>query len=210
MGGLAIKNMWTQSGHFCSFLLLNQKNRIVCGVSDALEKEVLLMEKKYVAGIFALAVCIVAASGAYAFGGLPGLQGNDAAKQALESKDYAAFVEAMAPQVSEEMFNRMAEQAESEAAIEAALESGDYEAWVAAIESRSKITDFITADNFADYVVLHNAKESGDFETARSLAEGLGIGQAFPPRGIAGGPPMGKGHARNGFKGEFREGVDNS
>jgi len=167
------------------------------------------MEKKYIAGIFVLAVCLVAASGAYAFGGLPGLQGNDAAEQALKDKDYSAFVEAMAPKVSEEMFNQMAERAEAESAVEAALESGDYAAWVKAIESQPKITDFITAENFADYVALHNAKKSGDFETARSLAEELGISWAFPPRDFAGGPFMGKAHARNGFKGALEEGVDN-
>jgi hypothetical protein len=171
------------------------------------------MKKKHFAGILALAVCLVAASSAYAFGGFPGFQGNEAAMQALESRDYGAFVGAVTPNVPEALFNQMAERVEANAAVESALESADYAAWVQAIESMPRITDVITEANFADYVALYNARKSGDFETVRSLAEGLGVGQfnglginqAFPPRERAAGPSMERGLARNGFRSPVKE-----
>jgi len=140
------------------------------------KKEVREMSKKYAASLLALAVCLVAVSGAYAFGGFGG-QGSEAMQEALEAGDYAAFVEAMSHQVSEEQFQRMAERQQNMLAEQQALEAGDYDAWVKAIESRPKITDLITEDNFPKYAEMQQAREEGDLETTQEIAEELGLNQ---------------------------------
>ncbi len=142
------------------------------------------MNKKYATGLLALAVCFVAVSGAYAFGGFG--QGNEAAKEALENNDYTAFVEAISKEITEERFEQMVERFENRQAVQQALEAGDYDAWVKAIESRPKITDVITEENFPKLVEMHEARQQGDFETAKATAEELGL-TAF--RGMRG--PMG-------------------
>ncbi|MBU1120320.1 MAG: hypothetical protein ABIE23_03180 [archaeon] len=153
--------------------------------------------------LFTLAVCVVTASGVYAFGGF---QGNEAAKNALENEDYDAFIQALpetgkcgniAERMTEENFHQLTEQYRARASVEQALEDGDYDAWVEAIESRPKITDLITEENFDSFVELHNARKSGDHETANALAEELGLNQ-MPMRGF------GRGfHSMNKWKPPF-------
>ncbi len=113
------------------------------------------MNRKYVVGLLALVVCVVTVSGAYAFGGLGSVQGNEAVKQALENGDYEAFVEAVASGITEEHFEQMQERYQQRTAVMQALEAGDYKAWVEAIESRPKITDKITEENFDKFVEMH-------------------------------------------------------
>ncbi len=144
------------------------------------------MNKKYIAGFLALMACAAAASGAYAFGGFfgNGPQNNDAARQALDSSDYEAFVEAISPKITEEQFQQMAERNQAGQAIEQALEEGDYAAWVQAIESMPKITDIITEENFARFAEMHEAMQNGDYETAKEIAEELGIGCIHAQKGF--------------------------
>jgi len=132
------------------------------------------VNKKYAIGFVALMVCLVTASGAYAFGGL---QENEAAKNALENKDFEAFKEAMTSGITEERFEQIAERFGSKTVIQQALEEGNYEAWVAEIESRPKITDKITEKNFEDFATMHKAKQEGNFETAQEIAKELGLDQ---------------------------------
>jgi hypothetical protein len=150
------------------------------------------MEKKYLAGILALAVCAVMASSVYAFAGGFGLgfqgnkgfgigsQGNEAVKQAIESGGYAAFVDAISKQVTEEQFQQMVQQNKTTQAIEQALEAKDYDAWVQAIESMPRITDIITKENFPQYVAFQEAMKNKDLETAKALEEELGLDQLYP------------------------------
>ena len=113
---------------------------------------------------------------------------NEDTQNALESGDYEAFVSATQEQVrnrfTEERFNEMAERYRSQEEIRNAIENGDYNAWVAAVEASQppKITDVVTEDNFDTFVQMHNARMEGDFETAQTLAEELGLekGQGRP------------------------------
>ncbi|PJC36850.1 hypothetical protein CO046_03620 [Candidatus Peregrinibacteria bacterium CG_4_9_14_0_2_um_filter_53_11] len=71
---------------------------------------------------------------------------------------------------------------EVRATIDAALESGDYAAWQAAVsaaaesaEKQPRILEEINSDNFSTFVELHTAMKAGDRETAKTLAEELGL-----------------------------------
>ena len=168
------------------------------------------------------------------------LYSNDAAKTALETGDYDAFVSAMNEQgesgrfaeLTEEQFNKMVERnmqreeqmaamQETRDAIHNALESGDYDAWHAAVISLDPVPELaekITQENFDTYVKLHDAKEGKDWETAKGLAEELGLDR--PGLGIGGGRGMrqdkapgmtkeGTGRGKGGM-GRMKSGMDSS
>lgn len=61
-------------------------------------------------------------------------------------------------------------------AVEATLEGGDYEAWVALMDGRGRVTEVVTEDNFDTFVAMHEAMEAGDMEEAQELREELGLG----------------------------------
>ena len=205
------------------------------------------MKKAQILGIFAVLLVGLIAVGAFAspFGGKRKgggmLYSNDAAKTALETGDYDAFVSAMEEQgqsgrfaeLTEEQFNEMVERSrqreeqiaamqEARDAIHNALESGDYDAWYAAVITIEPVPDLaekITRENFDTYVMLHEAKEGKDWETAKGLAEELGLER--PGLGIGGGRGMrpegmprgdaareGKGHGSRGGTGRMRQGMD--
>ena len=174
------------------------------------------MKKAHILGIFAVLLVGLIAVGAFAspFGGKGQgggmMYGNDAAKTALETGDYDAFVSAMNEQgesgrfaeLTEAQFNEMVERneqreeqmaamQETRDAIHNALESGDYDAWHAAVISLDPVPELaekITQENFDTYVKLHDAKEGKDWETAKGLAEELGLDR--PGLGIGGGRGM--------------------
>jgi hypothetical protein len=107
-----------------------------------------------------------------------------AIQEAIENDDYETWRSLMEAQLSEENFNQlrerhmemqeMHEQRAEKTAIEAAIEAGDYEAWVAAMGD-DPMTDKITEENFTTLVEFYEARQNGDFETAKTLAEELGI-----------------------------------
>lgn len=106
----------------------------------------------------------------------------DAMKAAIENKDYAAWKSLMESQITEERFNQIVEQnakmQENMAQIKAAMDSGDYAAWKAAVAAdgrNPKITQVITEDNFATFVKMQEARQTGDIETAKALAKELGL-----------------------------------
>jgi hypothetical protein len=78
-------------------------------------------------------------------------------------------------------------------AVQNAIETGDYNAFVAAITNEDgnapKILETVTADNFARFVDMHNAMQSKDFETAKTIADELGLKQPGM-RGPGNGQPM--------------------
>jgi hypothetical protein len=87
--------------------------------------------------------------------------------------------------------------ADVQAQMEAAIESGDYDAWIALREENNlpmngKIFQVINADNFDKYTALHNAMEDGDYETANTIRTELGLGQGMMKHG------NGQGNAGNG------------
>jgi len=108
------------------------------------------MNKKYLTGLSVLAVCVLVATGAYAFGGFgKGIQSKEAVQQALEAGDYQAFVEAISKSITEEQFREKAE-------------------------------------FYQKKMAMLKAKQEGDFETAKALAEELGINKFSKKKGKLG------------------------
>jgi hypothetical protein len=111
---------------------------------------------------------------------------NTAIQEAIAANDYASWKEAMTESftstLTEDRFNEIVNNYQSRDAINQALESGDYEAWKTAVEASSnRITDVITAGNFATYSEMYKAEASGDFETANQLRQELGLGRGMMP-----------------------------
>ncbi|OIO63900.1 hypothetical protein AUJ83_00490 [Candidatus Woesearchaeota archaeon CG1_02_33_12] len=146
-------------------------------------------------GIVALLLVSLAGS-VFAFSGRG--FGNEETRQAIESGDYETWKEAMTSQLTEERFNQMKENhnqmAEKKAgmqeqreSVEAAIEAEDYDAWVLAVETcprENKFAETVTEENFKTFVAMHNAMQDKDFETAKALAEELGLEK---PEGKMGG-----------------------
>ena len=66
--------------------------------------------------------------------------------------------------------------------VQQALAENNYSAWKEAMTERARgtaLTDAITEDNFATFVAMHDAMQTGDVEKAQQLAEELGIGDSF-------------------------------
>ena len=81
-------------------------------------------------------------------------------------------------------------------AIETALDNGDYQAWRDLIDSRPKITDFITENNFEQFVQMHKYMQEGDFQAAQEIHDQLGLDQFGPGLGMMRGLHRG-GHGVN-------------
>lgn len=79
------------------------------------------------------------------------------------------------PARHEEMLANRESMSEQHQALLEAIENRDYEAWKSIIDSRPKITDFVTADNFETFAQMHDYMQAGDFEQAKALREELGI-----------------------------------
>ncbi len=62
---------------------------------------------------------------------------------------------------------------EERAAAKEAVQNGDYNAWISIVGSDSKIAEKVTTENFSDFQALHEARENGDKETARKIADEL-------------------------------------
>jgi len=160
-------------------------------------------------GVLALFLMGIVAVGAFA---MPFGRGDGAVRDAIEAGDYAAWQEAVEAEhqqrmsgMTEEKFAEMqahhaamaekrAERDASREALRAAVDAGDYAAWKEAVGDRP-IADVVTAENFDTLVAMHEAKQSGDMETAKLLADELG----FEPRGRSEGRPgqgMGRGMQR--------------
>jgi hypothetical protein len=89
--------------------------------------------------------------------------------------------------------------------LEAAIESGDYDAWIAIRQENNlpmngKIFQVINADNFDKYTELHNAMQSGDYDTANAIRTELGLGQGMMKRGS--GNVAGHGSAQGRMSGQ--------
>ena len=70
---------------------------------------------------------------------------------------------------------RLEEMQERHDAMQTALENGDYDAWKGIIDSRPRISDVITEDNFDQFVEMHQLMQDGDREGAQEIAEELGL-----------------------------------
>jgi hypothetical protein len=140
------------------------------------------MKKVVTFGILGL-LLVVLVAGAYAFG-----FGNQDANKALEAGDYTAWKAAMTAGLTEQRFNQVrvrynqmvekrAEMEATKTKIEAAMQQG-YDAWKEAISDSPRgdyIIEVITEDNFDSYVKMYEARKAGDFETAKQIADELGL-----------------------------------
>lgn len=167
------------------------------------------------------------------FGMRGGMFGNEAMRDALDSGDYQDYLDAfeesdrqfLATKMTEEQFNerrsnyqereeRMTEREANREATETAIEAGDYSAWLTAIsESNSpmteELTQTITVENFGTFAEMHTAMENHDFETAKELADELGLERPgkgnFMGKGLNGeGFSMGDGSSKGRMSGAGR------
>jgi len=76
------------------------------------------------------------------------------------------------------------------------FDNGDFDAWKADMETKANdILDSITEENFDKIVEIHNLKQAGEFEAAKSLAEELDMPMH---KGMGGGHGQGMGIHRGG------------
>ncbi len=73
-------------------------------------------------------------------------------------------------------------------AVQEALENKDYQAWKEEIDSRPRMTDYVTEENFDQFAEMHELMLAGDYEGAQEIRDELGL------------PEMGRGA---GFKKGF-------
>jgi len=132
------------------------------------------MKKTAILGLVGLLVVGILAVGAFA---MPFARGNVAVKTALDNNDFASWKEAMTSELTEERFQEMRQGRgqlfEHHEERDQAIQQG-YDAWLEAMGDRP-VTNVITAENFDRFVEMHNAKVSGDYETAGAIAEELGL-----------------------------------
>ena len=140
------------------------------------------MKNKMLAVLALVVVSTAAVAGAYALG--PGFANEDTRK-ALSDRDYEAFIAALPDTrdvFTKERFEAMAEQFALMESVKQAIEAGDYQGWLQAqteLEKSRSITAVITEENFPTFAAMHQAMKDGDFETARELAEELGLSGRF-------------------------------
>ena len=146
-------------------------------------KEEKNMDKKIAVYMAVVVAGIGAISLASAYPGYFG--GNEVMRTALENQDYEAFQAAAAERarerVTEEKFAQMSERFQAREAVHEAIQNRDYSSWVAAVEAAKPpdITQLITEENFDRFADMHEAYANGDTETAKAIAEELGLDQ-FP------------------------------
>jgi hypothetical protein len=134
------------------------------------------MNKK---GILVLAGILVV--GLLAFGAFAAPFGNQEVKDALESGDFASWKEAMVSGLTEERFEEMRGMHENKGKMHEEMElaiAGGYSAFLELMESHphgEKMLEVVTEENFDVFVQMHEARSSGDHETAKTLAAELGI-----------------------------------
>lgn len=81
-------------------------------------------------------------------------------------------------------------------AMQEVIANGNYDAWKELVDSRPRITDVVTEENFAQFVQMHQLMQDGDREGAQAIAEELDLpdrGQGFG-KGSRMGHGMGKGN----------------
>jgi len=126
---------------------------------------------------FGILALLLVVGSAIAFGGF----GSQAARDAMESGNYAAWKEAMTSALTEKRFNQMRERhsqmQEKRAEIETAMQQG-YQAWKEVAEKSprgERLADVITEENFDRFVEMHNLMKSGEHDAAKEIAKELGI-----------------------------------
>ncbi len=144
------------------------------------------MRKTPLLGLMALLVVGLVSVGAFA---MPFGKGNTEIRDAIEAGDFEAWKSAITSSLTEERFNkavemhqkmveRRAETQEKFSAVQDAIESSDYQAWLEAIGEHpraEKLAGLITEENFATFAEMYQARQAGDLEKVKELAEELGL-----------------------------------
>ena len=96
--------------------------------------------------------------------------------------------------------------------MEQAIENNDYEAWKNIIDSRPRISDAITEENFSKFAEMHNLMQDGKFDEAQAIRDELGfagfrrgVGQGFQGRGMMRGTQ--RGQNGGGFLDKNKDGI---
>ncbi len=93
----------------------------------------------------------------------------------VTAQENRKFRAELSPEIQAKKEAYMAEKKSQYEEIKNIMENGTYEEWKALIESKPRITDYITADNFSQYQEAHKLKQAGDYEGAQKIMEELGI-----------------------------------
>ncbi len=106
-------------------------------------------------------------------------------QDATELDNFEVWVEAHETMLTEERFNEAVERhqncgkdQEARELMRDAIENNDYSAWKESTESLDHYpldVETLTEEDFTTLVEMHNARLSGDFETADELADDLGF-----------------------------------
>lgn len=78
-------------------------------------------------------------------------------------------------------------------AVQTALENRDYQAWKDEVDSRPRMTDYITEENFDQFAEMHELMLAGDREGAQEIRDELGLPDMGRGMGFKKGFGMGKG-----------------
>lgn len=103
----------------------------------------------------------------------------------------SAIVSAASPASLENSFKGFGHKNNNEhrAEIDTAISSGDYQTFKLLIGDNNKMFEKITAENFDQFVQMHNLMKEGNYTEAKVIAEelGLGVGRGmFGERGAKG------------------------
>jgi DNA-directed RNA polymerase beta' subunit len=166
-------------------------------LSDKILMEAKKMNKK-ILGLAAVFVVLLTIGTAMAFGGnfmgtATGFNSDviQQIKTAITNNDFPAWKQLHESMLTEENFNALKERTQErnqnreemqlmQQEIQTAIENGDYEAWVSLMQENNNprneaMLSAITEDNFSLLKEMHQAMQSGDFETANQIREELGI-----------------------------------
>ncbi len=93
---------------------------------------------------------------------------------------------------AEQRSERQAERQERRADVKAALDAGDYDAWLA-LSADKPIAEVINQNNFDQLLEMHALIQAGDKDSAKAIAEELGLPERphHPHRGGEGGERQG-------------------
>ena len=132
-----------------------------------------------------LHVGIVAAAGASAFGlGFwQSTEDRTAIQDAIANNDFTAWKTAVTATLTEDNFNKMVERhnnmvqrRENMDEMRTAIDAGDYDSYIEAVGNMDNLPDDfqpLSEEDFNLLVQIHEARQSGDYETAQQLRDQL-------------------------------------
>jgi polyhydroxyalkanoate synthesis regulator phasin len=99
----------------------------------------------------------------------------DAQMRNKENLNRPEFTEEMKAEIE----TRRAEMENQRTEIQNIMENGTYAQWKEMMDSRPRITDYITEENFTQFQKAHKLKQAGNYEEAQKIIAELGIESKF-------------------------------